>query len=550
MNKKKSFKAIYAFVFSLFALALPGLVISMLAESDILFIASLASSAASLSFLVTSIHSSLQSKKKKEEDCAKILKDDSNELFDSSSSPLDDLKQTIKSFKKYFLPIFSVLLGLLLLGGSFIIWQNWSVRLEQVASEQPLKAAACCLPLFFMALLGGSYFSGYSRENTARRWFRPGAAWLLFSSGIYLLACIALVFEQFHYTSLDYTLARMLLFLLLVLGIEQILNVIVDFYRPKSSYKDERPVYESRLLTIFTEPGGIAKNIAASLDYQFGFKASDTWFYRFCEGIILPLIILQLFFLYLMTCFVFIDTDEGGIRERLGKVVSRDTLEPGLYMKLPWPFAQIRKYKIKKIQKISIGYKEKEENGKKKELDKAEQVILWTKTHYEEETNFAVANKVSAANRIKNYDAVPVSFITVNISVFFCVNDLYSFLYKYEDSVDLLKEISTNKTISYLAGVDFFEFLASERREASEEIRRAIQAKVNIYDLGIKITFVALQSTHPPTDVGDAFEKVIAAQEEKETKILKAEAYKMRKKPIAESTAFEILQKAKSYKYE
>ena len=41
-------------------------------------------------------------------------------------------------------------------------------------------------------------------------------------------------------------------------------------------------------------PGGIMRNIADSLDYQFGFKVSKTWIFGFFERAILPAILLWL----------------------------------------------------------------------------------------------------------------------------------------------------------------------------------------------------------------------------------------------------------------
>ena len=47
---------------------------------------------------------------------------------------------------------------------------------------------------------------------------------------------------------------------------ELVVNFIIEFYRPRS-LGESRPVFESQLLSLFTEPGGVLRNIASALDY-------------------------------------------------------------------------------------------------------------------------------------------------------------------------------------------------------------------------------------------------------------------------------------------
>ena len=48
--------------------------------------------------------------------------------------------------------------------------------------------------------------------------------------------------------------------------------------------------YESKLAAAFSDPAGWTRNVAQALDYQFGFKVSDTGLFRLLQRALLPVI--------------------------------------------------------------------------------------------------------------------------------------------------------------------------------------------------------------------------------------------------------------------
>jgi len=79
--------------------------------------------------------------------------------------------------------------------------------------------------------------------------------------------------------------------LLLWPGGEMVVNFVLAFYRPRVAGEPRRVFYESRLLGVFCEPEGIIRSVAQTIDYQFGFRVSETWFYRLLGRIVLPLLL-------------------------------------------------------------------------------------------------------------------------------------------------------------------------------------------------------------------------------------------------------------------
>ena len=84
--------------------------------------------------------------------------------------------------------------------------------------------------------------------------------------------------------------------------------------------KVERPLYDSRLVGLLGQPEGLITTAAQALDYQFGFKVSETWFYRLLiERALKWLLLAQAGVLVLSSCLVFIEAGEQGLLEHFGK---------------------------------------------------------------------------------------------------------------------------------------------------------------------------------------------------------------------------------------
>ena len=94
------------------------------------------------------------------------------------------------------------------------------------------------------------------------------------------------------------------------------------------------------------------------------------------------------------------------------------------------------------------------------------------------------------------------------------------------------------EVVHYLVGVDVNETMSTARFAATEELRKRIQAKADALALGVKILFVGLQDVHPPVQVGAAYERAIGAKQQRESEILRAEAYAVRTKSLAAADAY------------
>ncbi len=489
------------------------------------------------------------------------------ELFADSDEALRLAARGERLYKSYALPLLTLSIGVLLIAFTLLRWQAWNSLSILPQIDQPLAFAILSITLFLGALLIGSFYLGASRDP-GYRWVRPTAGWMFLTGILFLLSGVVLVVYHLglEWPRLDIRMARLGLLMLLLLGAELVISVIIDFYRPRGQQK-EVPVLESRLLALFTEPGGIARNIALSLDYQFGFKVSEAGFYRFFERMIVPFAMVMLIGFWLMSTLTVVRVEENGIRERFGRVVSPTPLGPGLYFKLPWPLASIYKFPVERVQELPIGYTpgragENPDLPPEEMGDLSGRVIVWSKMHNLAEENFVVASRsvaelapdgraTPAPDDSARGGKVPVSayFMSASVPLYFKVENLYDFAYRHSNPRQTLTDLAQRELVRYLATVDLFELLTRKREEGAQVLRERIQAAANDVQLGIAVVFIGLEGIHPPVRVGQYFDEVVSASEEKHTMALEGQKYATGKVPEALAQAYRLVSEAEAYKF-
>jgi regulator of protease activity HflC (stomatin/prohibitin superfamily) len=302
-------------------------------------------------------------------------------------------------------------------------------------------------------------------------------------------------------------------------------------------------LYDSRLVGLLAQPEGLITTAAQALDYQFGFKVSETWFYRFFEKALGVLLLAQLGALLLSTAIVFIDAGEQGLLERFGRPVQgRTVLGPGAHFKWPWPVDKVYRFPTEQIQSFDVGFTHDPARDK-------DPVVLWTLPHSKEE-NFLVANRdqseADTTNKATGKRTPPVSLLTVSIPVQYQITNLLNWAYQNEDAGSLLQDVATREVVRYLTSADLGEVTAQRREEAAQTLTERIQAAGDKFKLGARIVFVGLQDIHPPVKVAPDYEKVVSAIHTKQAKILAAQADAIKTNAMAQARATNVLNTASS----
>jgi regulator of protease activity HflC (stomatin/prohibitin superfamily) len=92
--------------------------------------------------------------------------------------------------------------------------------------------------------------------------------------------------------------------------------------------------------------------------------------------------------------------------------------------------------------------------------------------------------------------------------------------------------------------------MSTARNKAEEVMKKRVQALADARNLGIEVVSLTILGAHPPAgEVAPAYQNVIGAMEEKETKILDAQAYAAKTLPQSEAQAEQFIADARAYDY-
>ncbi len=466
-------------------------------------------------------------------------------LFAGAAEDAYPSRNARRQFEKWVVPIFSVLvligqaLGLLLVYRQLGDWTLSSSTQDSYSAMSIMFFALFMVVLFMM----GKYSAGLARMD-GQELLRPGANYMLLGS----VVCTAVVIAEtasIEYPVWEKVFTWVVFVVIALSAVENLGTLVLESFRPRLDDKKTRLLYDSRLIGLLGQPGGLISTAANTLDYQFGFKVSETWFYKYLERKLALIIAIQVVVLFLSSSFVVIQANEEAVKERFGAQTAK-LLAPGFHLKWPWPIDKVYRYKTGEIQEFILGVLEQN--------DEAEpEVLLWTTQHNHGSSNDMIV--ASSDGLLDSGSSVPVNLLTVSIPVQYRINNLTNWV-KTGNAVSMLRKLSMRAVTRYLIGVDIKELMGPGRTKAQEELKKAIQGEADDRELGGEIVFVGLQDIHPPVGqneqskatggVAESYEKVNVARLHSETNRLGALQYKAGKVPMARGLAAELVANARS----
>ena len=457
--------------------------------------------------------------------------------------------RALLNFERYVPAVVTVIAFIFCVLALIFLWRGAlfnpaeAIKLSANLPKQPMTLAFVCAMALTFCMLGGIFLSGQSHV-VEFRWLRPVGAWLIAGGAVFILSLVSALLVQAGKGHFDPLLAKIVFFILALLAAELLVNFVSEFYRPKSRM-ETKPVYESHLLSFFTEPGGVMRNLADSLDYQFGFKVSKTWIYGFVSRALLPALLVGAFLFWISTIIVEVRPGEVGLRSRLGAVTNKKApLEPGIYFKLPYPLEKIITVNTAKINEVFVGAKfEKDGHEVKPGL------LLWTSEHGKgSDKGYLVANDDTNV-KTENDMAKAVSILEVTLPVHYRVRKefVYEYIFNFESIRDLIVDISTQEATRYFASTDFMKDLSSGRTAIMNDLTKRIQKEMDKLGAGVEIVNVNMNDAHPPVkEVVPAFQDVLAAKEEAKKTVYAAEAVAAETLASGEIRALQIVSTAQA----
>jgi regulator of protease activity HflC (stomatin/prohibitin superfamily) len=478
-------------------------------------------------------------------------------LFAGAAEDAYPARNARRQFEKWVVPGFTVLVLLCQVIG--LRWLYGELTGNEKAGDEGVRVLSIMFFALFMIILFmmGKYSAGLARMD-GQELLRPVANYMLLGSVVCTAAVASLTASHLGYQGWDNAISWILFAVVAIAAAENLITLILEIYRPRVDGKKALLIYDSRLIGLLGQPGGLISTAAQALDYQFGFKVSETWFYRYIEQKLALILAIQFVVLFLSSSFVVIHSNEQALLERFGRK-QEELLTAGFKFKLPWPIDKVYRFKTDEIQSFTLGVVDDKHDEAKPE---GEKVLLWTTPHNhgsstdpEQNFNMIVASKVDSNDTGAGSatEAVPMNLLTVSIPVHYRINDLEAWITNNANAGSLLQKLAMREVTQYLIGADIDKLMGPDRASAQETLKQHIDTQAKKHNLGAEVIFVGLQDIHPPvgkTDekaggVAEKYEEVIVAQMNAESNHLAALQYSAGKVPQAEAAAAEILAKAR-----
>src|SRR5271154_796656 len=314
-------------------------------------------------------------------------------LFDAKESEVFPARRSREQFEKFFVPAFAVLLFLLQAGGAWLLWRWISKTTNGVVDVRAMPSLSLFAIFALLLFLLGRFSVTIARLGDYRL-LRPSSSFLLAGAYVCVFTALGIAGIKTGFPKADFWMARALCVLLGLMAAEMLVTLLLEIYRPRLKGKIARPLYDSRVVGLLAQPESLFTTAAQALDYQFGFKVSETWFFQLLQKNLAFLILAQLAVLFLSTCVVFIDPGEQAVLEHFGKPVA--DLKSGAHLKWPWPVDKTYRYRTDEIQTFEVGYIPDAQSESAK-------TILWSVAHANE-VNFLVGNRATATVQNQNGD--------------------------------------------------------------------------------------------------------------------------------------------------
>ncbi|MCB9850063.1 MAG: hypothetical protein H6817_05100 [Phycisphaerales bacterium] len=457
-------------------------------------------------------------------------------LFDVEDEAYLIQRRRLNWMFRWLLPAAVVLLAAYHLIGTFVGWNwAWGISLRD-ASWRLTQNRGVTMTFVggvgFLAFLFSRYTAGMARLR-GWRMLRSGASYLAGNALACLIVLIAIGIQSADFPIAEAVAAYAIRIALFVLGIEFVVNFVLDFYRPRTAGEESRPAFDSRLLALITEPGGIARSLADAINYQFGFEVSSTWFYQLLKRALLPMLAFGVIVLFALSSVVIIDADEQAVIERFGRRLQGpgEVLTPGIYLKYPWPIDIAYTDRVNQIHTFTVGEAPTKEGDQWELVDGKKRLkpILWGEKHeFNSELMLVLASAAhDTGDAIKRTDTASAAedkttaaaLLMISVDIQYRVKDLHGYLYEYVHPEKVVEGLAYQVLTNFAAGVTENQFLGPGRTEVNRILKDLLQKRIDEQDLGIEIVFIALQEAHPNDEVAKSYQEVVKAEIAKEAAI-------------------------------
>lgn len=211
--------------------------------------------------------------------------------------------------------------------------------------------------------------------------------------------------------------------------------------------------------------------------------------------------------------FYTVDASQRGVVLQFGAF--KETTEPGLRWRLPWPIESHEVVNLTGVRTVEIGYRGTEKNKVPQEA------LMLTDDE---------------------------NIVSVQFAVQYLLKDPKAYLFKNRNPDDAVTQ-AAETAIREIVGKSKMDFVLYEGRDQiAANTQKLIQEILDRYETGIQIRSVSMQGTQPPEQVQAAFDDAVKAGQDRERAKNEGQAYANDVIPRARGTASRLTEESNGYK--
>lgn len=225
--------------------------------------------------------------------------------------------------------------------------------------------------------------------------------------------------------------------------------------------------------------------------------------------------------LWLASGFYLVKPGENAVITQFGQWIKTQS-DPGLGYRLPWPVQDVALLNITAERRIQIGFTEGTSGrGGAGKRDVPEESLMLT----------------SDAN-----------IVDLDMVVFWNIDNARDYLFNIMDQEQTIKKVSESAIREVVGQTRLQAIITGNRTEVAERAKTIMQETLNSYKAGISVLGVVIQEAVVHPDVIEAYEDVVAAQQDGERFQNEANIYANDIVPKARGEAIKMIQEAEAYK--
>jgi membrane protease subunit HflK len=221
---------------------------------------------------------------------------------------------------------------------------------------------------------------------------------------------------------------------------------------------------------------------------------------------------------YLLTGVYFVKPNERGVVRIFGRA-QREAAAPGPHYRPPWPIGRVNKLRVREYQRVDVGFRLADQT---------------------------VGRQPAAAE--SQFLTGDINVVNIHMVLHYVIADPAKYLFHAARVRDLVRDAASCALRGVVGERPVDGVLTTERVAVQNEVRARTSAVLAVYDVGVQLQSVNIQTVSPPEEVAAAFRDVASAREDHDRIINEAHGYAGELIPRARGEAEAMLKQAETYR--